>query len=138
MEPERSQRLEVAIESKSRRCPHCPLCWARYLIQSSSSLNDEAALSSSIAVSTVVKASGSESGVGDLGSSTMGAAEEALVGGGGVLELPEAVALGRKGGMAGGTLKTSVGSWMVPASVHASGSGEEGLLALAGGLPDGV
>ena len=68
----------------------------------------------------------------------MGVAEEALVGVGGVLELPEAVALGWKGGMAGGTLKMSMGSWMTPASVHASGSGEEGLLALAGGLPDGV
>jgi len=65
-------------------------------------------------------------------------AEEALVGVGGVLKLPEAMALGRKGGMTGGTLKSGVGSWREPASVHTSSSGDEGLLALAGGLPEGV
>ena len=68
----------------------------------------------------------------------MGVAEESLVGVGGVLELPEAVALGRKGGMAGGTLNSNVGSWRLPASVHAELSGDEGLLALASGLPEGV
>ena len=81
---------------------------------------------------------GSVPAVGGLGSSIMGVAEEALVGVGGVLELPEAVALGWKGGMVGGMLKSNVGSWMEPASFHVSESGDEGLLALAGGLPDGV
>src|SRR6266704_5405730 len=113
--PIRSRRLKEAVSRRSRRRPHWPLCWARKRIQSRHSLKDEAASSSSISVSTVVKAMGSCSGLGEHGSSTMGAAEELLVGVGGVLELPEG---GWKGGMAGGTLKLGVGFETFPASVH--------------------
>src|SRR6266704_4792387 len=110
--PIRSCRLEKAMSRRSNRRPRWPLCWARKRIQSRHSLKDEAASSSSISVSTVVKAIGSCSGLGDRRSSTMGAAEELLVGVGGVLELPE---VGWKGGMAGGTLVLGVGfgpSWL--------------------------
>src|SRR6266704_240445 len=116
MVPIRSRRLKEAVSRRSRRRPHWPLCWARKRIQSRHSLKDEAASSSSISVSTVVKAMGSWSGLGDLGSSTMGAAEELLVGVGGVLGLPEE---DWEGEAAGGMLVLGVGfgpSWL---SIHA-------------------
>src|SRR6266568_2261289 len=112
----RSRRLKEAVSRRSRRRSHWPLCWARKRIQSRHSLKDEVASSSSISVSTMVKAMGSCSGLGDRRSSTMGAVEELLVGVGGVLELPGGV---WEKGAAGGTLVLGVGlgpSWL---SIHA-------------------